>query len=50
MRLAGHVKRIGEMHKKYYLENLNGKDNVGDLGLSGCIILKRIFKKSGAKE
>jgi hypothetical protein len=41
---VGDEKRIQNLS-----ENLKGRDNLGDLGLDGTIILKWILKKWGAR-
>jgi hypothetical protein len=47
MRLARHVARIGEGTGVYriFVGKPEGKRPLGDLGLDGRIILRRIFKK-----
>jgi len=38
---AGHGERVGarEMHATFCLQNLKGKDNLGDLDVDGTIIV-----------
>ena len=46
-RLAGHVARmgIGEAYTGFWCANLKDRDHLGDPGLDGRIILRRIFGK-----
>jgi hypothetical protein len=37
------------MHKKFWLENLMGRDHLKDLGIDGMIILKWVLGKQGVK-
>jgi len=43
-RLVAHMGR-GEVYSGFWWENLRERDHLGDLGLDGRIILKRIFRK-----
>jgi hypothetical protein len=44
VRLVGHVARMGEMHTKFWSENLKGRDHMEDLGVDGNTILELILK------
>jgi len=46
MRLAGHVARmgIGEAYTVFWWTNLKERDHLGDPGVDGRIILRRIFR------
>jgi len=35
------------MNTNFYFENLKRRDNLGDLGINGMIILKYILRKQG---
>jgi hypothetical protein len=37
------------MRTQFWLENLKGRDHLGDLGLDGRIILERRLKKEGGR-
>jgi hypothetical protein len=39
------MKRKDEMHTKFWLENLKGRDHLEDLDVVGKIILERILRK-----
>jgi hypothetical protein len=47
MRWAGYVARMGrgEVHTGFWWRNLKEKDHLGDTGVDGRIILRRIFRK-----
>jgi hypothetical protein len=47
MRWIGHLASMGEKRKayKFYLENLEGRDDVSDLGVDVEIILKWFLKE-----
>jgi hypothetical protein len=49
MRWAGNVARMvrREVHTKFWLENLKGRDTFADLGKDERVILKWILKKQG---
>jgi len=38
-----HVTRMGDMHKKFWSENLKGRDHSGDLGVDGRVKLESIL-------
>jgi hypothetical protein len=40
---------MGEMHTKFWLTNLEGRDHVEDLGIAGRIILEWILGNYGGK-
>jgi hypothetical protein len=44
---AGHVARMGrvEGYRRYWWENLRERDHLGDEGVDGQIILRRIYRK-----
>jgi hypothetical protein len=48
MILVGHMAHMGEKRVSYWVwwGNLRESDHLEDLGLSGKIILKRVFKQS----
>jgi hypothetical protein len=45
--MVGHVASVGEINKciKDLSQNVKGRDNLKDLGGSGRIILKLVFRK-----
>jgi len=47
MRWAGHIARMGERRGVYrfWWGNLRERDDLGDPGVNGSIILRRIFRK-----
>jgi hypothetical protein len=45
MRWAGHVARMGELHTGFCWRDLREGDHLGNPGVDGRIILKRIYKK-----
>jgi hypothetical protein len=38
-----------EMHRKFWLQNLAGRDHLQDTGMSGRVILEWILEKQGGK-
>jgi hypothetical protein len=42
-----HFKCVKEMHTRFWLENLKGRDHSEDLGIDGKIILEWILGKWG---
>jgi len=45
MKWAGHVARMGERRGRFGWENLSERDHLGDPGVDGRIILRRVFRK-----
>jgi hypothetical protein len=43
--MGGHVARMGEVYTGFWWGNLRERDNLGDPGIDGRIILRWIFRK-----
>jgi hypothetical protein len=41
---------MGEMHTKFWLENLKGIDHLEDIGVGGSIVLEWILGRHGGKD
>ena len=49
MRQAGHKWETREMHTKYLVKDIKGRDYLEDLGVDSRITLKLIINKHGGK-